>query len=203
MVIIIAESIAVAQVEEPTVRTDAGDSACHISMDESSIVKPAPTVVTLEAAIGTVLEVPFTTLTLRESAADLDITLPGRIIEMASVLTDTICTIIEIRSRSVSAELAPVMNIMEELALQMVKQFIILMKSCIELVLSGRSFFEFARTLFDNQIENIRHTKGSDQVKAYLALVEQLEMCLKELKALENASRVSEAQLMLNKLLAA
>jgi len=57
--------------------------------------------------------------------------------------------------------------------------------------------------LLENQIENIRHTGGSDQAKAYLALVEQLGICLKELRVLENANAVNEARLMLNKLLAA
>jgi len=77
------------------------------------------------------------------------------------------------------------------------------MKSCIELVLSGRNSFEFARTLLENQIENIRHTGCSGQAKAHLALVEQLAMCLKELRTLKNADTVNEARLMLNKLLAA
>ena len=71
------------------------------------------------------------------------------------------------------------------------------MKSCIELVLFGRSSFEFARMLLENQIENIRHTGGSDQIKAYLGI------CLKELRKLENANPVDETRLMLNKLLAA
>jgi len=95
------------------------------------------------------------------------------------------------------------MYIMEELALQMVQQFFISIKSCIELVLSGRSSFEFARTLFENQIENIRHTGGSDQVKVHLALVEQLGMGLKELRTLKNINTVNETRLMLNKYLAA
>jgi len=84
----------------------------------------------------------------------------GRISETASALADTVRTIIETGFGSASAELAPAMDIMKELALQMVQQFFVSMKSCIELVLSGRSFFEFARTLLENQIENIHHTGG-------------------------------------------
>jgi len=76
------------------------------------------------------------------------------------------------------------------------------MKSCIELVLSGRSSFEFDRMLLENQMKNIRHTGSSKQAKAYLMLVEQLGICLKELKTLEKANLVDEARLMLNKLLA-
>jgi len=57
--------------------------------------------------------------------------------------------------------------------------------------------------LLENQIENIHHTRSSEQAKAYLMLVEQLGICLKELKTLEKASLVDKARLMLNKLLAA
>jgi len=84
MVVIIAESTVVAQVEEPTASTNARDCTLHTSMGEPRIVKSAPVVVTLEAATGTALEVPVTTLTLRECAADLDPALPGRISEMTS-----------------------------------------------------------------------------------------------------------------------
>ena len=57
--------------------------------------------------------------------------------------------------------------------------------------------------LLENQIENIRHTGSSEQARAYLILVEQLGICLKELRTLENASPMDEARLMLNKLLTA
>ena len=57
--------------------------------------------------------------------------------------------------------------------------------------------------LLENQIDNIRHTESSDQAKAYPTLVEQLGICLKELRTLESANPVDEDWLMLNKLLAA
>ena len=75
------------------------------------------------------------------------------------------------------------------------------MKSFIKLVLSGRSFFEFVHMFLENQIKNIRHTESSDQIKAYLMLVEQLRICLKELRTLESVNPVDEAWLMLKKLL--
>ena len=77
------------------------------------------------------------------------------------------------------------------------------MKSCIELVLSGRSSFEFALMLLENQIDNIHHTGSSKQVKIHPTLIEQLGICLKELRTLEKANLVDEARLMLNMLLAA
>ena len=57
--------------------------------------------------------------------------------------------------------------------------------------------------LLENQIENIRHTGNSEQAKTYLMLVEQMEICLKELRTWEKTNPVDEARLMLNKLLAA
>ena len=57
--------------------------------------------------------------------------------------------------------------------------------------------------LLENQIKNICHTRNSEQARAYLMLVEQLEICLKKLRTLEKANLVDEAWLMLNKLLAA
>ena len=56
--------------------------------------------------------------------------------------------------------------------------------------------------LLKNQIENIHHSRSSEQARAYLTLVEQLGICLKELRTLKNANLVNEAQLMLNKILA-
>jgi len=52
--------------------------------------------------------------------------------------------------------------------------------------------------LLENQIENIRHIRSSEQAKAYLMLVEHLGICLKELRILEKAGPVDETQLMLN-----
>jgi len=77
------------------------------------------------------------------------------------------------------------------------------MRSCIEMVLSRRSSFKFARMLLENQIENIRHTESSEQARAYLMLVEQVGIYLNELWTLEKAGPVDEAWLMLNKLLTA
>ena len=55
--------------------------------------------------------------------------------------------------------------------------------------------------LLKNQIKNIHHTGSSEQARAYLALVEQLGICLKELRTLEKASPMDEVQSMLKMLL--
>ena len=64
---------------------------------------------------------PVTTMALKEPATGLAPVLSG----MASVPMDTVRTITEKKYESVSIELAPAMDIMEELAHQMVQQFFI------------------------------------------------------------------------------
>ena len=90
--------------------------------------------------------------------------------------------------------LVPVTDIMEELTLQIVGKFIMTMKYCVELVLSGRSPFEFVRSLLENQIKNIRQTGGSDHVIVYQALVDQLGIYSKDLRNLKRVSPVADAQ---------
>jgi len=52
-------------------------------------------------------------------------------------------TIVETRSGSTPLVLTLAMDILKELSLKMVRQFFMTMEYCIELVLSGRSSFEF------------------------------------------------------------
>ena len=92
---------------------------------------------------------------------------------------------------------------MGELARQVVQQFFASMRSCINLILSGGSSFEFARVLLGNLIENISHTGGPSQARACLLLVEQLGNDLKELKSLEDTGSFHEARETLTRLLAA
>ena len=77
------------------------------------------------------------------------------------------------------------------------------MRSCVDLILSGGSSFQFARMLLENQIENISHTGSPSQARACLMLVEQLGSHLKELKTLENAGSMDKARSTLSNLLAA
>ena len=42
----------------------------------------------------------------------------------------------------------------------------------------------------ENQIKNICRIRNSEQAKVYLMLVEQLEICLKELRTLQKTSPV-------------
>jgi len=141
----------------------AEDSALQTSKAELSTVKSVLAVVISKATTVTIPEVPVMTSMLTEPVAGI-VSAPSK---MASTSTNIIHTIIEKGSGSALTELAPAMDIMEELAHQMV-QFFTSMKSYIKFVLSRRSSFEFAQMLLKNQIENIRHTGSSDKLSHIL-----------------------------------
>jgi len=191
-----AESTGVAQVEDPAASIGAEDSTVQTSASEPSVVEFVVASVAVEAA---------TTITVPEVLAMTSVS-DERVVGLTPAQVELVpvsCSVMKRGSESVSAGLPPVTDIMEELARQMVQQFFASMKSCINLVHSGGSFFEFSRMLLENQIENISHTGSPLQARAYLVLVEQLGSYLKELKALENTSSMVEARSTLSKLLAA
>ena len=113
----IAESTGLAQVKELVASTGAEDNTLQTSKVESSAVKSVPAVVISEATTVIVMEVPVTTSTLTKPTAGL-VFAPS---EMAPASTDIVHTIMEKGSESASTELAPAMDIMEELANQMVQ----------------------------------------------------------------------------------
>ena len=80
--------------------------------------------------------------------------------------------IVETGSGSTPPILTPDMDILEDLSLQIVRKFFTTMEYCTELALSGRSSFEFVRTLLNNQVENIRQTGGFDRAGVHQVLVE-------------------------------
>jgi len=83
---------------------------------------------------------------------------------------------------------------MEELTQQIVGQCFVTMKYCIKLVLSRRSVFKFVRSLLENQIENIRQTRGSNCVIVYQALVELLGTYWRDHRNLKRDNLVADAQ---------
>ena len=106
--------------------------------------------------------------------------------------------VIERGSGSISGD-----DTMEFLTRQTVQQFFDSMQSCIDLILSRLSSFEFARTFLENLAENIELAGGPSLAKACLLLVEQLGSSLKKLKSLEDVGSFHEAQVTLTRLLAA
>ena len=141
-----AKSTGIAQVEAPVANIGAEDSTAQTSAGEPSVVEFVVASVAVEAAIITVPEVSVTTSVPDEPIVGLT---PAQ-----DELIPVSCPVMERGSGSISTELSPVNDMMEELARQMVQQFFAFMRSCIDLILSGGSSFEFARMLLENQIEN-------------------------------------------------
>ena len=124
-------------------------------------MKSFPAIIISEVATIKIPEVPVTTLTLKEPAASL----VGALSEMALASTDTVRIIKEKgvwkhvdrgspshrhNERIGSLDGAIILHIHE--VLYRVGSF-------------RKKFFEFARMLLENKIGNIRHTRGSDQLR--------------------------------------
>ena len=84
-----------------------------------------------------------------------------------------------------------------------VRQFFEAMRSCIDFILSGRRTFDFARRFLGNVAENIELVGGLPLAQACMRVVDQLEIDLRELKSLDEADSLHEAQVILDSLLAA
>ena len=169
----VAEGTEVAQVEDPAAGIGAEDSAVQTLAGEPSAIEFAPASVAVEATTTDVSEV----LALPALSEEPVVGIVPTQVESTLVSVGVTRPVIEMGSESAQAGLSPATDIMEELARQMVQQFFASMKSCIELVLSGGSSFQFARMLLENQIENIYHTRSPAQARAYLVLIEQLGIC--------------------------
>jgi len=106
-----------AQVEEPVASTGAEDNTLQTSTAEPSTMEFVAAPVASEATTITVPEVPATTSVLTEPAVGF----VSALSELAPASMDIIRTTIERGSGSAPIELAPVMDIMEELAHHMVQ----------------------------------------------------------------------------------
>jgi len=138
-----AESTGVAQVEDPTASIGTEDSTVQTSAGEPDAARFAVASVAGEAATTiTIPEVSVTTSVPDEPIVGLT---PAQ-----AELVPVSHPVMERGSGSTSAGLPPANDIMEELARQMVQQFFTSMRSCIDLILSGGSSFEFARILLEN-----------------------------------------------------
>ena len=166
------------------------------STEDPEAVKLAVTSSVVEVSTGVVApEVPAVTL-----ASIAPVVSPTPVPEESVYVPRPV---IERGSGSTSAEFFPGGDTMGELARQVVQHFFASMRSCINLILSGNSSFEFARVFLRNLVENISLAGGPSPAKACLLLVEQLGHDLKELRSLENTGSLHEAQDTLTRLLAA
>jgi len=182
------------QAEEFTISATTGEHFTHVSTVRAPIVKSTLEVSTQEATIISTSETLAVISEMRKLMVQLAPILLGETNAPPPPSESTITTIVKTGSGSALMVSTTVTDIMEELTLQIGEQFFVTMKYCIELVLSGRSPFEFVRSLFENQIENIKQTEASDPAKVYQVLVEQLGTYSKDLRNLERVSPIVDAQ---------
>jgi len=132
--------VAPAQAEEPIIDTDTKDISVEVSTEKAFTVKPTFEDATQEAltvsnpkalVVTSKIRELLTQLTSRETSG------PPSTPESTSV------TVVETGSGSSPAVMATTtMDILEELTLQMIKQFFVTMTYYSKLLLSGRSSFE-------------------------------------------------------------
>jgi len=133
----LAESAGVAPVEDLAASLEAEGGTVQTSTEEPDVARFAVTSVAVEAA---------TTITAPEVSATISAS-DEPVVDIPPVQDEPIPVsrpVMERGSGSSSAEFSPANDIMEELARQMVQQFFASMRSCIDLILSGGSSFEFA-----------------------------------------------------------
>ena len=147
------------------------DSAGATSVDPTGNTIQPPTEGSEEARFATIsvaMEAATTVVTAPEVAVTISASTVS-VVAPTSVRDELIPIprpVTERGSGSTSTEFSSAGDIMEELTRQMVQQFFASMRSCIDLILSGGSSFEFARVLFENLIGNISHTGGPSQARA-------------------------------------
>jgi len=143
VIVMFAGDVEPAHVEEPVSITRVGESSTQASAEAtpattSAVEVIAPTVTTIMTP-----KVPIVTSVMIELLTGLAPVLLGELSAPPSASTSTVHAIMEMGSGSALAEAPLAMDIIEELALQMIQQFFTTIKSCIELVLFGHSSFEF------------------------------------------------------------
>ena len=152
------ESAEGAQAEDLAASVDPEGNTIQASTEGPEEVRFAATSVAVEAATtATALEVSATISASDEPVVNIPPAQDEPIFASRPV--------VERGSGSSSAEFSPANDIMKELARQMVKQFFASIRSCIDLILSGGSSFEFARVLLENLIGNIDHTGGPSEAR--------------------------------------
>ena len=115
--VMVVESTRVVQVEDPVASISAEDSTVQVSASEPSIVEFVVAPVAVETTIITIPELLATTSVSKEPVVGLILAQ----VELAPIFVDTTRTIMERRSGSALAKLSPAMEIMEELAHQIVQ----------------------------------------------------------------------------------
>jgi len=111
-----------------------------------------------------------------------------------TLAASTPTTVVSSSLPSTPARSSPIVNILEGLITWVIDQYLFMMEFCIDLVLTGQSFFDLVQSLLDNHVENIKKVGGTERAAEYQARVKQLEQCLADLHDFENASVADAAR---------
>jgi len=125
IVVIAADDITPTQAEEPIMGIGVEDIHVEVSTEKSLTVEPLFKVTTQEIIIAPNHEAPVVTSEMRQPLTQLAPTLLGETSVSPSTSESVSIMIIETGSGSAPLVLTPAMDILEELSLQMVKQFCI------------------------------------------------------------------------------
>ena len=125
--------------EEPIISASTEEHSIQVPVDRAFMVQSTLEVTTLKATIISSSKALVVTLEMRQLMVQLVPVLLGETSTSHPPYERTITTIEEIGSGSAppAPAPAPIIDIMEELTLQIVEQFFVMMKYCIEQVLSG------------------------------------------------------------------
>jgi hypothetical protein len=83
---------------------------------------------------------------------------------------------------------------LEDLIAHTIGQFNSTLKTCVELILSGRRSFDFVRPLLENHIANIKSVAGMDRASPHMARLVRLEQLSVDMCNLNSADVLSVAQ---------
>ena len=157
------------QAEEPIVSASTEEYFIQVPTDRALVVKPTLGVATQEAATISTSEALVVTSEMRQLMVQLAPVLLGETSASPPPSESTITTIVETRGSALPAS-APVIDIMEELTLQIIEQFLwdeVLHQT-------GTLWMKSLRVctlLIENQIKYIKQTGRSDWAKVYQVLV--------------------------------
>ena len=138
----VADDIILAQAEESIMGTGAKDILVKVSTEKVLTVELVLKVTTQEIITAPNPEAPVVISVMRQRSQPAHVLWEGQMFHL--LLRECLYCDHKDWIRKYSSDVDTAMDILEELTLQMVKQFFITMKYCIELVLSMQSFFEFA-----------------------------------------------------------
>ena len=149
----IAGDTVLVQAEKSTISASTWEHFTQVSTDRAPIMKSTLEVATQEATTISTSEAFVVTSEMRQLTVQLVPVRLGETNASPLLYESNIATIVKTGSGSAPPAPTLVMDIVEELTLQIVGQFFVMMRYCIELIFSGQSPFEFMRSLLEKRLK--------------------------------------------------